>query len=145
MSDLGADRQEGRRPRARRPSSALVGPLVVGGLAALAVFAAARPANMPPDWVAALLPGVSSPVEVTGGARVDLIVGSGSGPDGVDGVERAAIDARLAAIGGRVVQARGRQMVVELAGTRRKKPACGSRTSSGQVACEIVEVDELRR
>lgn len=142
MSDLGADRQESGQPRARRWGSALAGPLVVGGLVALAVFVAARPANMPLDWVVALLPGVSSPVEVQGGARVELIVGSGSGDGGLAAEERATIDARLAGIGGRAVQSRGRQIVVELAGATPDEASEWIEGSFRPGRLEIVEVDE---
>jgi hypothetical protein len=89
------ERDEGRLgERKPRPLAAA---LVVGGVAAAITALVAQPHLIPPSWVAALVPGVATEMEVVGGASVDVEVAPAL--DSLDAAERAAVETRLGQLG----------------------------------------------
>jgi SecY len=92
--------------------------------------------QMPPSWVAALLPGASSDLDVLGGAHVTVRTRSGAA---FDEAARATVVARLGPIGGNLVDDAGDRLIISVAGD--EGPALLERVlRPGRL--ELMEVEE---
>lgn len=119
--------------RPRRPWAIAVG---AGGLAALIAAWLAPPEAIPPSWMAALLPGVSTDAEVLGGSMVDIAL---RGEEEPRPEWRRTMAERLEAAGGRLLED-GPRLRAELAGVDREDAAEWLRavTPTGRLAVKLV-------
>jgi len=101
-----------RAPLAVRPRRPWRLALVVGGLAAIGAAVLAPRDLIPPRWVAALLPGVSSEPDVLGGSTVEIGL---RGEEQPDPAWRRILAERLAASGAALIED-GARLVVETPG-----------------------------